>query len=726
MAPFPLPALALSFLCAGSPLAPHASVKPQDPVVKPEQKPPAQKPNRLAKESSPYLRQHQNNPVDWYPWGPEALERAKKEDKPIFLSIGYAACHWCHVMAAESFSDPAVAAVMNENFVCIKVDREERPDIDEIYMAALHAMGQQGGWPLSAWLTPDGRPFYGGTYFPPEDAHGRPAFRRVLETLAKAWREKKNDVNAQADGLAEHLRAMLAPRLVASEPTPASLAEVLTQSKQRFDEVNAGFAYPPHWAPKFPPASELQALLRLPDEKALDIAQRTLTAMRRGGIYDQLGGGFHRYSTDRLWLVPHFEKMLYDNALLVPCYLDAFARTGQEDYAVVARETLDYLLREMRHEKGGFYSSQDAQSEGVEGKFFVWSKAELDAVLGAELDDLGELASAHFGVTAEGNWEHTNVLVLAKDAKELAAGNDLAAVTTRLQQARGRLFAAREKRVHPGVDDKVLCAWNGLALTALAAGYRHLGDARYLDAARALGGFLLDEMVVDFVDGRCRRSWHGGTARHQGCLEDYAMLADGLVSLFEIDSDPRWLEQSRKLLQSVRAHFRAEDGGFYATADDHEQLLARSKSAVESSTPSGTAAVVHACLRAGLLLGDEQLYEMGVGGLRANHRLLLNSPSACSALVVAMQFHVADPQEVVIAGEPGDPRTAALLQAAWRAFPDHHVTALVHAGNRKTLVALSKVFDGKEPVNGAPAAYVCRRGVCAAPVTDPAKLLVRK
>ncbi|HEU4420357.1 MAG TPA: thioredoxin domain-containing protein, partial [Planctomycetota bacterium] len=567
--------------------------------------------------------------------------------------------------------------------------------------------------------TPDGRPFYGGTYYPPEDAHGRPGFRRVLEALAKAWREKKNDVNAQADQLAEHLRTVLAPKLVAGEPSAAALAEVLSQSKQRFDEVSAGFAYAPHFAPKFPHASELQALLRLPDAKALDIAQRTLAAMRRGGIYDQIGGGFHRYSTDRQWLVPHFEKMLYDNALLVPCYLDAFARTGEADHAVVARETLDYLLREMRHERGGFYSSQDAQSEGVEGKFFVWSKAEFDAVLG----DLAELARAHFGVTADGNWEHTNVLVLAQPAEALAAGAELATVKTRLQQARSRLMAAREKRVHPGVDDKILCAWNGLALTALASGYRHLGDARYLEAARALAGFLLDEMVKD---GRCRRSWHGGTARHQGYLEDHAMLADGLVSLFEVDPDPRWLEQSRKLLQSVREHFRAEDGGFYSTADDHEQLLARSKSAVESSTPSGMAAIVRACLRAGLLLGDDQLYEMGVGGLRANHLLLLNSPAACPALVVALQFHLADPREIVVAGEPGDARTRALLEAAWRAFPDHHVIALVHDGNRKALAALSKVFDGKEPRDGVPAAYVCRRGVCDAPVTDPAKLLVRK
>ncbi|HEX6813540.1 MAG TPA: thioredoxin domain-containing protein, partial [Planctomycetota bacterium] len=695
-----------------------AAIAAQDPpVAKPPDAAQSKSENRLAKEASPYLRQHRHNPVDWYPWGAEALARAKKEDKPIFLSIGYAACHWCHVMAGESFADPAVAAVMNEHFVCIKVDREERPDIDEIYMAALQAMGQQGGWPLSAWLTPDGRPFYGGTYFPPEDAHGRPGFRRVLEALAKAWREQKQEVSKQADGLADHLRTVLAPKVEAGEPTVELLAKVLPQSEQRFDAQHGGFAHPPRWAPKFPHASELQALLRLPGEKALDIAQRTLAAMRSGGIYDQLGGGFHRYSTDRQWLVPHFEKMLYDNALLAPCYLDAFARTGDADHAVVARETLDYLLREMRHERSGFYSSQDAQSEGVEGRFFVWSKAEFDAVLG----DLAEIAGRHFGVTADGNWEHTNVLVLAHRAEALAAPNTaLDATRARLQQARTALFAAREKRVHPGTDDKVLCAWNGLALGALAAGYRHLGEERYLDAARKLADFLLAELVVE---GRCRRSWHGGIARHQGYLEDYTMLADGLVSLFEVDADPRWLAASRDLLQRVRKHFLADDGGFWFTADDHEQLLARTKSASESSTPSGTAAAVRACLRAGLLLGDEQLYGMGVAALRANHALLQHSPVAAPSLVVALQFHLAGPQEVVIAGEPQDERTKALLSAAWRAFPDHHVTALVHEGNRKALAALSKVFDGKGPVGGVPAAWVCRRGVCAAPVTDPAKLI---
>ncbi len=689
---------------------------PQDPGVKPEPKQ-EPKPNRLAKESSPYLRQHQLNPVDWYAWGDEALARAKKEDKPIFLSIGYAACHWCHVMAHESFADPAIAAYMNEHFVCIKVDREERPDLDEIYMGALQAMGQQGGWPLSAWLTPDGRPFYGGTYFPPEDGHGRPGFRRVLESLAKAWREQRKEVLDGADQLSAHLRTVLEPKLPAGEPTAALLAKVLPQSEERFDAVSGGFAYPPQWAPKFPHASELQVLLRLPDEKALAIVQRTLVAMRSGGIYDQLGGGFHRYSTDREWRVPHFEKMLYDNVLLVPCYLDAFARTHETDHAVVARETLDYLLREMRHERGGFWSSQDAQSEDVEGKYFVWQKDEFDAVLGAA----SPLASRYFGVTAGGNWEHSNVLVRAQapEAIAVALGAPVDAMRQRLQDARASLLAHRGQRVRPGTDDKILCAWNGLALTALAAGYRHLGDERYLEAARSAADFVLRELVVD---GRCQRSWHSGTARHQGYLEDYTMLADGLLSLFEVDADPRWLATSRDLLAAVGKHFRAEDGAFWFTADDHEVLLARTKSAVEASTPSGTAMAVHAYLRAGLLLGDESLYAMGVAALRANHALLASTPLAAPALVLALQFHLADPREIVIAGEPGDPRTVALLQAAWRVFPDHHVVALVHDGNRVALGKLSKVFDGKVPVNGAPAAYVCRRGVCEAPITDPAML----
>jgi uncharacterized protein len=695
-----------TFLVAsGAGLAQHPPVPPTPPGQEP------QKPNRLAASASPYLRQHQHNPVDWYPWGDDALARAKQDNKPIFLSIGYSACHWCHVMARESFADPAIAAFMNEHFVCIKVDREERPDIDEIYMAALQAMGQQGGWPLSAWLTPDGRPFYGGTYFPPADGNGRPGFRRVLELLDKAWRERPDEVKKGAAELTAHLQSSLAPQLQPGEPTAELLAKVLPQAKERFDPVHGGFAPPPHFAPKFPSALELQTLLRLPDEAALAMVTQSLQAMSRGGMYDQLGGGFHRYSTDRQWLVPHFEKMLYDNALLVPCYLDAFVRTGEARFGDVARETLDYMLRELQAPEGGFWSSQDAQSEGVEGKFFVWQRAELDALLGDDAD----AAAAHFGVTKDGNWEHGNVLTLAKDAPAGAAAATLA-------KARATLFGARQKRVAPSTDDKVLAAWNGMALSALAAGYRVLGDERYRDAARRAGTFAVRELIHD---GRVHRAWHGGKARHGGCLEDYAALADGLLALFEIDPDPTWLVTSRTLLQAIAGHFRADDGSFWFTADDHEVLVARTKAAWDGATPSGTSLAVRAFLRGGLLLGDEVLYGHGTGALRANHAVLAESPVAAPALVRALQFHLAAPREVVIAGEPDDPRTRALLAAAWRPFPDHRVVALVHAGNRDALVKLSPVFAGKVPIDGAPAAYVCQRGVCQKPITD-AKALERE
>ncbi|HEX5051441.1 MAG TPA: thioredoxin domain-containing protein [Planctomycetota bacterium] len=678
---------------------------------------PGQKPNRLAKETSPYLRLHQWNPVDWYPWGAEALAAAKAQDKPIFLSIGYAACHWCHVMAHESFEDPAIAAVMNEHFICIKVDREERPDIDEIYMGAVQAMGMQGGWPLSVWLTPDGKPFYGGTYFPPEDGNGRPGFRRVLERLAQVWREERDDVLRGAREVSDHMQQALAPKVAPGEPTAELLAQVLPQAEAWYDAEYGGFSRPPGYAPKFPSAIQLRVLLRLPGEKAREMCAKTLAAMRSGGIYDQLGGGFHRYSTDRRWLVPHFEKMLYDNALLVPCYLEAGLATGDADCAAVARETLDWLLREMRHERGGFFSSQDAQSEGVEGRFFVWQKQQVDDLLGAD----AALACGHFGVTEQGNWEHQNVLVLAQRADALAAAAKLPAdaVQQRLVAARAALLAAREQRVHPAIDDKILCAWNGLAISALAAGHRVLGDERYLAAARQAATFLLTEMVEG---GRCKRSWHSGKAQLQGYLEDHAMLADGLLSLFEVDADPRWLAASREILRAIEEHFLADDGSFYFTADDHEVLLARSKSAIEGSTPPGIAVAALAFLRAGLLLGEPALYDRGVAALRANHELLARSPGSVPSLVLALQFHLADPREVVVAGEPGDARTQALLHSAWRAFPGAHVTALVHDGNREALARLSKVFDGKLPQAGVPAAYVCRRGLCEAPVTDPARL----
>ena len=703
------------FLLLGAMLAAQ-----EPPVPTPSQLPPAGKPNRLATEASPYLRQHRDNPVDWYPWGPEALAKAKELDKPIFLSIGYSACHWCHVMAAESFADPEIAAVMNELFVCIKVDREERPDVDEIYLTAVQAMGQQGGWPLSVWLLPDGKPFYGGTYFPPADGRGRPGFRRVCEQLGTAWRERRAEVLSGAGELATHLQQVLAPTLLPGEPVAELLARLRPQAEERFDRQFFGIAPPPSFAPKFPAALELQALLGLDDTATAELVVPTLLAMANGGIHDQLGGGFHRYSTDRQWLVPHFEKMLYDNVLLASVYLGAFARTGQQELATTATSTLDYVLRELRDPRGGFWSSQDAQSEDVEGKFFVWSLAELRSVCGDDAD----LVARHFGVTADGNWEHVNVLSRAVPVPALALQREQpeAAIAARIAAAVTKLLAVRERRVRPATDDKVLAAWNGMALVALADGYRVLGHERYRTAAQQAAAFLLSTMVQD---GRLRRAYHGGKARHQGCAEDYGALAGGLLALFEIDPDPRWLAGARTLLQAAVQHFGADDGGFWFTADDHEALVARTKSAVCGATASGTALLTMALLRGGLLLGDEALYERGVAALRANHALLLATPAAAPGLVQALQFHVAGPREIVVAGAAEDPRTQALLRAAWAA-PGRHVVTRVHDDNRAALVALSPVFADKLPQDGVPVAYVCRRGVCEAPVREPAKLGQRR
>jgi uncharacterized protein len=670
---------------------------------------------RLSKAASPYLRQHQTNPVDWYPWGAEALARAKELDRPIFLSIGYSACHWCHVMAAESFADPAIAAAMNRDFVCIKVDREERPDVDEIYMAAVQAMGHQGGWPLSVWLTPDGKPFYGGTYFPPNDAANRPGFRRVCEHLAAAWRERREEVLAGATELTAHLQQVLAPSLPAGEPDAALLPKLRTQAEERFDRVHPGLAPAPHHAPKFPQALELAALLGLDDDSTGQLVVPMLRAMQNGGIHDHLGGGFHRYSTDRAWRVPHFEKMLYDQALLVPCYVRAFQRTGDATFAATARSTIGYLLRELRDPAGGFWSSQDAQSEGVEGKFFVWSDSEITALLG----DDAALLRAHFGITKDGNWEHTNVLAVQREPAVLAneLGVPVTAVEARLRTARERLFQARGQRREPATDDKVLAAWNGMTLHALALAHQVLGDADCKAAAQDAANFLLRELLVD---GRLGRSWHQGSRHHQGTLEDYGAVADGLLSLFAIDSDPRWLAAAKTLLTTAVARFGSDDGGFFFTADDHEALLARTKTAVDGATASGTALLTMALLRGGLLLGDQALYERGVNALRANHAMLSESPAAVPALVLALQFHVGGPREIVIAGEPEDPRTRTLLGVAWTA--PHAVVASVNRGNAIALAKLSPILGDKEPIDGAPAAYVCERGACLAPITDPAAL----
>ncbi|MEQ1631004.1 MAG: thioredoxin domain-containing protein [Planctomycetota bacterium] len=693
----------------------------QQPSVEVEKQPVSSKKNRLANETSPYLRQHATNPVDWYPWGEEALARSKREDKPIFLSVGYSACHWCHVMEHESFEDEATAALMNAEFVCIKVDREERPEIDEIYMAAVQAMTGQGGWPMSVWLTPDLQPFFGGTYYPPKDMAGRPGFPRVLQQLAKVWKERREDCVRGAQQLTDHLQKVLQPADLGGDLPKESAATMRTQSEQRYDELHGGFASAPAFAPKFPHASELQVLLRSAkagDERARVMAINTLDRMASGGMYDQIGFGFHRYSTDREWLVPHFEKMLYDNALLVPAYLDAHALDGGERHVAVARQTLDYMLRELQDPLGGFWSSQDADSEGVEGKFFVWQLAEIESVVGAD----AVLAAARWGASEKGNWEHTNVLWSARSTAQLAKdlGQDESEIAMRTERARELLLTARSKRVRPGTDDKVLAAWNGMAIAACAHGYLELSDRRYLDAARRAAEFVLTSM---FVDGRLRRSWHSGKAQGPAFLEDYALVADSLITLFEADPDPRWLEAARLLLSTMIAHYGDdESGAFFFTSDDHEALLARSRSATESSTPSGSAVAARALLRAGLLLADEALYQRGERVLAANAVLLRETPIAVPSLVLALQFAQSDPREIVVAGDPDDSRTKALLAAVRGRFPRDFVLANVHDGNRSRLEKLSPVFVGKEVRDGVPAAYVCRRGVCESPITDPVDL----
>jgi uncharacterized protein YyaL (SSP411 family) len=673
-----------------------------------EGRPPAaggELPNRLGGSSSPYLRQHQFNPVDWHPWGPEALALAKRLDRPIFLSIGYSACHWCHVMAAESFADPATAKLMNESFVCIKVDREERPDIDQIYMGALQAMGKQGGWPLSAWLTPAGQPFYGGTYFPPEDRAGLPGFSRLCQALAKAWAEDREAVLRGAGDLAEHLERSLAPLLEPGEPKRSLFAAVTPAAREWFDAEAGGFATPPRFAPKFPQVAQLQMLLRHADQAAQEMALTTLAAMRRGGIHDQLAGGFHRYSTDRAWVVPHFEKMLYDNALLASLYLEAGVAREDARMLTVGRRTLDSLLREMRAPEGAFWASQDAQSDGGEGRYYIWRRAEVESLLGDAANEVCEV----FGVTAAGNWEGANVLTLTRERPGAEA----------FEAHCEKLLAARELRPHPRIDDKLLVAWNGLAIEALCDGFRALGDRKYLAAAQAAGRFLARGCVVD---GRVRRAWRADGAALPGYLEDHGAFANALLSLFECDGDPRWLAAAAQVLAVTTERFGADDGSFYFTADDHEELLTRTKIASEGATPSGIAMATRALLRAGLLLGDPPMYERGVAALRANHALLEGGAVAAPSMMGAAQFHLSRPVEVVVAGALDDARTRSLLSIAWRAGGPNAVVAHLHGGNREQLEALSPLFRGKFSRGDAPLAYVCQGGACKEPVSDPLAL----
>ncbi|MEX2196651.1 MAG: thioredoxin domain-containing protein [Thermoleophilaceae bacterium] len=643
--------------------------------------------NRLAHETSPYLLQHKDNPVDWHAWGDEALGRARGENRPILLSIGYSACHWCHVMERESFEDEATAALMNERFVCIKLDREERPDLDAIYMEACQAMTGQGGWPLNVFLTPDQVPFYAGTYFPPQERHGMPSWSQVLDAVSDAWAKRGDEIRERSGAIAERLRGG-----AALEPSEVPLeAEVLdtaaAQLSAGFDPVYGGFG----GAPKFPPASALEFLLRRGET---EMTSRTLLAMASGGMYDQVGGGFSRYSVDERWLVPHFEKMLYDNALLARAYLHGWQVTGHDLFERVCRETLDWALREIRAPEGGFFAALDADSEGVEGRFYVWTLEDLRAAAA----DLAGDAVTYFGASAEGNWEGVNVLVRGTHEPES------------LEEIRRRLHDARERRVHPGLDDKRLTSWNALMISALAEAGAVLRRDDYVEAAAACADFILGELRDD--DGRLLRTWKDGEAKLNAYLEDHAYLLEALITLYEATFDPRWFGEARALADTMIERFADDErGGFFETSSDHERLVARRKDLEDHPIPSGNSSAAYGLLRLAALCGEHEYERRAVSVLQLLHSFAGRHPQAFAHLLQALDFHFAAVKEVALAGEDVGP----LERVVRSEFRPH----LVLAGGRADGVPL---LEGREPVDGRAAAYVCVRFACKQPVTEPDEL----
>ncbi|HEX5660779.1 MAG TPA: thioredoxin domain-containing protein [Polyangiales bacterium] len=658
--------------------------------------------NRLASETSPYLLQHAHNPVDWYPWGPEALARARREDKPILLSIGYAACHWCHVMERESFEDDAVAALMNEHFVSIKVDREERPDLDDIYMAATMAMTGRGGWPMTVFLAPDQRPFFAGTYFPPERRHGLPGFSELLTRIAEVWQEDRAGVEAQAAQLSEAVRTQLDASESSAIP-PDAIAAAVKQLADAYDPEWGGFGR----APKFPPCPALRLLLRHAAHggDGLALARGTLDGMANGGLYDHVAGGFARYSTDERWHVPHFEKMLYDNGQLARVYVEAFQLTGDVNYRRVAEETLDYLLREMQSPSGGFYSATDADSEGVEGKFFTFTQAELEEILGNDAPAF----IAYYGVTAEGNWEHTNVLWTPRPLDEVARSLGLDDLRTSIERSRAAVYAARLKRVPPLLDDKILVSWNGLAIGALAEAARVFGEARYLAAAVRAA----DDLLARFVrpDGGLYRTARGERVHLDAYLEDYAFLATALVDLYEAGAGARYLECALQLSERMVRDFADTEGGFYQTAHQHEALLARPRDSQDDAMPNANAIAAEACARLAAHFARDDLRTVAERAVQRAGSLVTRSPRSFASTLAVADLLARGPVEVAIVGP--EPESEPLRRAVARVYLANRILGYGLGSEALPLLA------GKTMVKGAPAVYVCRDFACEAPLTRP-------
>ncbi len=680
-------------------------------------------PNRLQHETSPYLLQHANNPVDWYPWGEEAFAAAKEQDKPILLSIGYAACHWCHVMERESFEDEQTAAYMNEHFINIKVDREERPDVDDIYMQATLLFNRgNGGWPMTVFLTPDGHPFHAGTYYPPEPRYGMPSFRQVMEAVVETWRKKRGEVERAGRALAEELNRAMAAGLT-REPellTPAILDAAAQEMLRRTDPLHGGLT---RGAPKFPNPVNLEFLLRYHaatgHEPAREVVLFTLRKMARGGLYDQLGGGFHRYSVDERWLVPHFEKMLYDNALLGRVYLHAWQISGDPFLREIAEETLDYVLREMTSPEGGFYSTQDADSEGEEGKFYVWTADEIRAALAGVIEPV-EAVLAYWGVTDEGNFEGRNILHTADLLERVAVRHGLSVEQMRevVSAARTVLFTLRKNRVPPARDEKIIAAWNGMMLAAFAEAGRVLGMPEYVEAAVANARFLLSEMTGP--DGRLWRTYKDGVARINGYLEDYAHVIDGLLELYQTTFDKRWFVEAQRLADLVLTHFRAEEGGFYDTSDDHEALIVRPRSIQDNATPSGNAMIAYDLLRLTGYTAETRYEEAALSLYHALGSLLAEYPLAFGEMLIGLDMALRRPVEIAIIGDPSDERTKALLRVVHQKYRPLVVLALSpHNADSNAVPPLLRTRTLRD---GAPAAYVCENFVCAAPVTAPEAL----
>lgn len=677
--------------------------------------------NRLIHEKSPYLLQHAANPVDWYPWGHEALERAARENKPIFLSIGYSTCHWCHVMAHESFESPEIAAMLNQWFVSIKVDREEHPDIDHIYMSAVTTMTGHGGWPLTIFMTPQGKPFFGGTYFPPERRWNLTGMRELLPAVADAWENRREDLLSSAEHLTVALKERLDPQLSIGDVAVDVLHRAFNEAVASFDDTYGGFGQ----APKFPRSHELSFLLhywaRTKDARARDMVTRTLDHLERGGIHDHLGGGFHRYSTDEQWLVPHFEKMLYDQALLTRTYLEAYRLTGRLTYAIVARRILEYVLRDLADSNGAFYAAEDADSEGEEGKFYVWTPEQVAEVIEKES---AAWVNAYYGISPEGNFEHgKNVLHQACPLEEIAKlqGVDAQKLEDRLAELSTKLFAARAKRSRPHRDEKILTSWNGLMIGSLAYAASTLEDPRYLTAARRAADFMRQHI---WRDGILLRRYREGEAHYHGTLEDYAFFSYGLLELYEAGYDPRDLIDAKKLADAIIEKFWDEkQGGFFLRDQQDPGLIVSVKDPYDGATPSGNSVAILVLLRLSRLLADSRLDHYGRRALETFASLVEQSPFSFPQFLIAWDFALGPTREIVIAGSRNDPRTTALLQTVHKHFLPR--TVLLLHPDFPEAVAIERLvpfIKNQGLIGGRPAAYVCHQYTCSLPLTAPEAL----